>query len=489
MCSTAEADESRRARTKTCLERPLGRRRRFYSEVMSNDAPKPLAVAGERRVKLVARALALLAILCVFVTPSACTRSTPRESARPEPVAAPGDRRAADERSAWVLRARVSPCSGMPWFVPLVRDLDGDGRDDLLLGCSNKLAVSFGGDSRETLLEPTFRIEALDRLIYSAAPLALGRAPSFLIGGDASGVVVAESSPDDSLMSTRRVELDAWRHEGGEPRAGSVRLLDDGGALEAGIVYAAGPGALVELEWRREGGQPGTLHERRSWPLPPVGRLDRLVLADLRGDGERGLVLLAGPRTRTSECRMVVIEWPTARRDGRLELGEPQEHLVERACASVPVGPGDARGVPVRLERGVGLLRHDGARVDVQLELAPPVSTEDSLVQHVPLALLLERSRPDSSRVCARVVVKEYTTDADNVIVSAGALFVYRVEDGVVTGFRSARLPEELELGAVARGDFDGEGHVETLLIDEQRPQHVVSRGLGRGCDAPTRAR
>ncbi len=385
-----------------------------------------------------------------------------------------------------MLRARLSPCSGMPWFVPLVRDFDGDGRDDLLLGCSNKLAVSLGAGAREAVLAPAFQHGALDRLIYSAAQLSKWPAPAFLVAGNKTGVVIVEAARGEA--SSRRVEIAAWRDEELGARAASVRLLDDGGALAEGVVYAAGPGALVELEWRRAGDEAGALHERRSWPAPPVGEPDRLALVDLHGAGEPSLVLLAHPRVRTNKCRLVMIEWPTRLRAGRLELGAPREHVIERACASVPISAGDEPGVALRLEGGsVGLARLDGDRVDVQPELAPLATRAGRPVEHTePLALLTQRARAGSSRqLCARVLVRELVLDADRVVASAGSLLTYRVEDGDVTGVRATPLPDGFELGAVARGDFDGDGRDETLLVDGSYPQHIVSRYLGHGCEGP----
>ncbi|MCB9749160.1 MAG: hypothetical protein H6713_04035 [Myxococcales bacterium] len=430
-------------------------------------------------VRSTGRSLGLVALLGVGVLAgSTCTRSA-GSAAHSERTASPGERDR--ERRSWLIHEPVSPCDGMPWFASLVRDLNADGRDDLLLGCSNKLTVSLGAPST---LTPELHTNSLDRLLSSAALVAREPAPVFVLGGRGRASVVVLETVQGArgwAVKTTRVELDDWRDSADETDRARVELLDDRGALDEGIAYAAGPGALVELEWRSAAAQPGALHVLRSWPIPATGELERLTLADLDGDGAQRLVLLAQRRPRTNRCALQVVEWPTRVRDGRLELGEPRTHTVQRACASLPGELGGEPGVPLRLERaGVGLLRRRGDPLDVQLELAP--LGQDT----TPVAIFTHRLQPASRRrLCAQVVSKQYAVDPSGVDVWYGLVSTYLVEDGVITGIRSAPLPEGFVPAAIVQGDFNGDERTETLWVNDGGAPHILSRGLGRGCAGP----
>jgi hypothetical protein len=416
--------------------------------------------------------LRIVALLCTCVlAASACGRTTP-------PSASPDDHTSTDERNTWVLHTDLSRCHGMPWFVSVVRDFDDDGRDDLLLGCSDELTVSFGGPNT---LQPGIQIDALDRLLYSAASLDRGPRPAFLLGGDRTTsviVVEAERGEQGWEATTRLVELDAWRDDADEQRGTPVQVLSDEGALREGIAYAAGPGAVVEFEWSSE---TRALQVLRTWPVPEagVGAFDRLLLADLRGDGERSLVVVAQARPTSNLTGLVVIEWPTRQNAGRLELGEPSQHSVTHALASLPITTGGEPGLPLRLkDGGVALLRLVDDRFDTQLELFAPQGLETT-----PLALFVDRPQSASSdRLCALVVAKHYATDHNRVLFSFGSVSQFVVEDGSVAWSRSFSLAEGFSLGAAFRGDFDGDGRPETLFVDEYHPQHIVSRSVIRGC-------
>ncbi|NVB39318.1 hypothetical protein G6O69_15855 [Pseudenhygromyxa sp. WMMC2535] len=431
------------------------------------------------------RALGVFALLCTGVLQSSGCEPSPRTIADHPELPAPSspDGTSTDDALSWVLDARLSSCGWMPWFVSVVRDFDEDGRDDLLLGCSNELTVSFGAAST---LEPGVQLDGLDRLVYSAASLTRGDHQAYLLGGDrTTSVIVVEAERGEGGWDTKTslVEVDAWRDDAGEARPGRVLVLDDGGTLREGIAYAAGPGAIVELEWRREADQAGAVHVLRSWPVPELGEFDRLALVDLRGDGAPSLVLLAHPKPRTNHCRLAVLEWPTRRDAGRLDLGEAREYLVPRACESVPV-VGDEIGLALHLEGdSVALLRLDDDGVDAQIEL--PARRHDTLALHdtTPLVVFGQRSQLDSSRLCLEVVARHLSAEPGGEAVSSSAVSKFLVEDGAVTEVRSLPLPEGLSLGAVAYGDFDGDGRPEALFVDQYDPQHVVSRALRRGCD------
>ncbi|MFO7564510.1 MAG: hypothetical protein R6X02_17830 [Enhygromyxa sp.] len=432
------------------------------------------------------RALGIFALLCTGVLQSSACEPSPRRTAEhpelPTPPSPKGSSRT-DEALAWVLDARLSSCDWMPWFVSVVRDFDEDGRDDLLLGCSNELTVSFGAAST---LEPGIQLDGLDRLVYSVASLTRGDHQAYLLGGDrTTSVLVAEAERVEGHWDTKTslVEVDAWRDDAGEARPGRVLVLGDEGTLREGIAYAAGPGAIVEFEWRREADQTGAVHVLRSWPVPELGEFDRLALVDLRGDGAPSLVLLAHPKPRTNRCHLAVLEWPTRRDAGRLDLGEAREYVVPRACASVPV-IGDEIGLALHLEGdSVALLRLDDDGVDAQIEL--PARRHDTLLLHdtIPLVVFAHRSQPESNRLCLEVVARHLSAEPGGEVVSSNSVSKFLVEDGAVAEIRSLPLPEGLSLGAVAYGDFDGDGRPEALFVDQYHPQHLVSGALRRGCE------
>jgi hypothetical protein len=368
----------------------------------------------------------------------------------------------------------------MPWFVSVVRDFDEDGRDDLLVGCANQVTVSFGVANT---LEPGIQL-MLDRLVYSAASLTRGDQQAYLLGGNkVTSVIVAEAERGEEgwHAKTSRVEVDAWRYDG-DPYQARVLVLDEG-TLRDGIAYAAGPGALVEFEWRREADQTGALHILRRWPLPELGEFDRLALVDLRDDGAPSLVLLAHPKQRTNHNGLVVLEWPTRRDAGRLELGEPREYVVPRAWKSLPVF-GDESGLVLCLPRDdLAWLKLDDDGVIALHELTVRPHSSMFFESTTPLAVFAHRSQPESNRLCLDVVAEHVSAEEGGEYVYSSSVSKFLVEDGAVEEIRSQLLPEALSVGGVTYGDFDGDGRPEVLFINQDYPQHLATRGLRRGCE------